>query len=208
MSATQAVLLGLAALALFWFTVGAATKWNPMQLIMGEDGALSTSKFQFLLWTAVVVFSYVTLFAFQAHADHFAPFASIPTNLLFAMGISAGTAVGAKAIAVNSAASAAPPAEIAAVAAAIPIAVPPQAVAAVAVIAPKLGGLLVDDDGTADLSKIQLVMWTVIGIVSYLTQVGHYLRSDIRQLPDIDRALMILMGLGHSAYLGKKIADA
>jgi len=74
--------------------------------------------------------------------------------------------------------------------------------------APKLGGLLLDDDGAPDLSKIQLVMWTFIGVVIYLAKVGHQFESDVRQLPDIDRTLMILMGLGHSAYLGKKIADA
>ena len=209
MSGIHAVILGLITLGLFWFVAGVATKWHPLQLVMGEDGAYSTSKLQFFLWTAEVIFTYVNIFAFDAQANHFAQLTDFPVNLLLVMGISSATAVGAKAIAVSSANSAAPVPPVAVVAPPLDPADPAApAVAAVAAPAPILGGILLDDNGSPDLSKIQLVMWTFIGIGIYLTCVTHALESGTRQLPDIDRTLMILMGLGHSAYLGKKIADA
>lgn len=198
MSSTGAVSMGLLSLGVFWFAVAVATHFHPLQLIMGEDGIPSTSKFQFFVWTGVVVFSYVALFCVGAQAGGFAPLEPLPVNLLIAMGISATTAVGAKAIATNGAQQRAK----ALVAAA------PNGGQAVVVIAPaeKLGGILLDDDGTPDLAKVQLVVWTLIGVGIYLTLVFQALASGHRQLPDIDRTLMVLMGLGHAAYVGKKVA--
>jgi hypothetical protein len=43
---------------------------------------------------------------------------------------------------------------------------------------------------------------------AYLAHVAYTIRhigDPLKQLPDIDNALMVLMGLGHGAYLAKKI---
>jgi IPT/TIG domain-containing protein len=66
-------------------------------------------------------------------------------------------------------------------------------------------GLLQDDDGIADLSKIQLLFWTFLGIFFFLGSVKTNFSSNNLQLPDIDPSLMALMGLGQAAYLGKKL---
>ena len=203
MSSTGAVLMGLLGLAVFWFAVAVATRFHPLLLIMGEDGIPSTSKFQFFVWTAVAVFSYIAIFCLHPQTGGFIPLEPLPTNLLIAMGISATTAVGAKAIASQGG----PPASNSTVVATATSTSGDQTLV-VTEQAQKLGGILLDDDGTPDLAKVQLVIWTMIAVAIYLFFVFQYVAQDKRALPDIDRTLMILMGLGHSAYLGKKIAVA
>ena len=57
-----------------------------------------------------------------------------------------------------------------------------------------------------------MVAWTVLIGAIYLSRVvqivyAYYSRdNDLTQLPDIDKALMVLMGISHGGYLGKKIA--
>jgi hypothetical protein len=76
------------------------------------------------------------------------------------------------------------------------------------------GGLLTDDDGIADLSKIQLMTWTIIAIAIWVYLVAlrlgdiawaDTLTKDTASLPDIPAALMVLMGLSQGGYLGKKL---
>jgi len=68
------------------------------------------------------------------------------------------------------------------------------------------GAIFQDDAGFPDLSKVQMIAWTFIAIVTYLIAVGSRIHQrNYCSLPDIDSALMVLMGLGHGAYLGKKL---
>src|SRR3954453_19138359 len=50
---------------LIYLMIGALVtgRANPLIAAIGADGRLSTSKFQFFLWTGVVVFTYVWIFA-------------------------------------------------------------------------------------------------------------------------------------------------
>lgn len=205
MSSTGAVLMGLAGLAVFWFAVAVATHFHPLRIVVGEDGIPSTSKFQFFMWTAVVVFSYIALFCLRPQSGGYIPLEPVPANLLIAMGISAATAVGAKAIAAQ---GAPPPAAPPAVVVAAGTTAEGNQAVVVTAQAQTLGGLLLEDDGSPDLAKIQLVIWTFIALAIYLFFVFQNLTQHVRAIPDIDRTLMLLMGLGHSAYLGKKIASA
>jgi hypothetical protein len=71
-----------------------------------------------------------------------------------------------------------------------------------------VGALFRDDSNVPDLSKIQLLAWTGIAVVLYLAHVVQQIGtsgSAMPQLPDIDSTLMVLMGLGQGAYLGKKL---
>jgi hypothetical protein len=180
-------LAGLAGLAVLWVVIGIATSFNILKLFEGQDGRPSTSKFQFFLWTAAVVFSYLAIFATPSKGQFvFTPLDGPCDNLLIAMGISGATAVTAKAIAANNAAKGLHP-------------------------KPPLdgnGGIFEGDDGNPDLGKIQMVVWTLIAVGVFLAGVIHnvYADSPSRDLPDIGQPLMILMGLGHAAYVGKKIA--
>ncbi len=190
---------GVSTLLVLWilYRVYSGT-WSVQRLIEGADGHPSTSKLQWFLWTVVVLFSYVMIYAAQAANDNFAAIANIPDNLLIAMGISSFSMVAAKGITVSQVQSGQvvkPQAD-------------PQNVS--------LGSIVQDDAGYPDLSKIQIMAWTLIAIVVYLLQVNHTvadptLPSDgtllTLTLPDIGGSLMLLMGLGHGAYLGKKLVS-
>jgi len=211
-----AYLTGVAGLGVLWLILLIATKRHPWALVIGEDGQPSTSKFQMLVWTAAVVFGFLAIYQVRFSAGYLEDLPDVPNNLLIAMGISVVTAVSAKSIAVSSQAKSDAAAATAAAAA------PPAAPAAPAAPAPpSQSGIFSDDTGTPDLGKVQVVLWTVIAVGVFLSRVfaliqhAHCPPFDPKVgeaactlgLPDIGQTLMILMGLGHGAYLGKKIAE-
>ena len=196
--ATQvtAYVSGVSALLILWILYRLYNgSWSIKQLIEGADGHPSTSKLQWFLWTVVVLFSYVVLYAAQAANGNFDPIINVPDNLLIAMGISSFSMVAAKGITVSQVQSG----QI----------VKPQATPGTAT----LGSVLKDDAGYPDLSKIQILAWTFIAIVVFLVQIFNAVRTPSTAtpyalvLPDIGSSLMILMGLGHGAYLGKKLVS-
>jgi hypothetical protein len=196
---------------LFWglLTVGgylilaaaSSSTRNPLGVALGADGRLSSSKFQFFLWTGVVLFTYVWLFAArQAQAPGAGPVNDLPKNVLLAMGFSITTLATAKGITVSYVNS-----------------------GRVTKTAPETGwdtslaGLVAGDDlRTPDLPKMQMLVWTLIAAVVYLMRVASQLDEFVactpstttNCFPDIDAALMVLMGLGQGAYLGAKLATA
>jgi|KBSMisStaDraftv2_1062788.scaffolds.fasta_scaffold58110_2 hypothetical protein len=188
MHVTSSYLIALAFLVLFWIIYRLlAGTWNPFKVICGADGRPSTSKLQFWLWTIVVLFSYVALYAARVQDHKYDPITEIPANLLIAMGFAIVTATAAKGITtsfVQNGDLVKPPAS-------------PQTSGA--------SQVLKEDDGSLDLSKIQMLAWTVIGLGVYLILLNHNLRTAPYALPNIDSALMVLMGLGQGAYLGKKL---
>jgi len=197
MGAFHSVLIGIAGLAALWVILGIASSFNLLKLICGVDNTLSTSKFQFVLWTVVIVFSYLVMFSYHAKSADFSSL-GLPQNVLIVMGISATTAVAAKGIAVSNATAAAQASNIAVI--------PGSGNVIVPTAKPSAAGLFQADDGTPDLGKVQLLIWMLIGSCIYLTLIHHNLVVAKREMPDIDQTLMVLMGLGHGAYLGKKIA--
>lgn len=63
-----------------------------------------------------------------------------------------------------------------------------------------------DDTDIPDLSKVQLAAWTILAVVVFAVRVVFQLRKDASpSMPDIDSTLMVLMGLGQGAYIGKKL---
>jgi hypothetical protein len=186
---------GLLAVAFLWLvSFVLAGDANPLALAMGLDNRLSTSKFQALLWTACVGFVYSMIYADRVITyGNVDPITDVPQNVLFALGISVASAVGAKAITSSQ------------------VAADPNHKDAQA--APSYDpSALVRDDGssTASLTKVQILFWTVIAIVVYITSALHYLPVIAPcpvncTFPDIDTTLMIFMGLGHATYLGGKL---
>jgi len=183
---------GIGALLLFWVIGGVASGQGkrlafPWELIRGEDGAASTSKFQFFLFTAVVLFAYVAIYVRQWEDGAAPSLDELPRNVLIAMGLSAATLSAAKGIAYSQQATGKAPR--------------PEPKRAPA------GGIFLDDDGAPDLAKVQMVAWTVIGVLVYLVNTVKYLQAPNgrHDLPDIDATLMVLMGLGQGAYLGRKL---
>lgn len=206
-------LTGIAGLVALWVLLLIATKKHPWGLVIGEDGCPSTSKFQMLLWTAAVVFAFLAIFQIRYGSGYTQVLPDVPKNLLIAMGISVATTVSAKSIAVGSQAKS-DAAAADAVAAGVPLASPP----------PSQSGILAGDSGTPDLGKVQVVLWTLIAVGVFLSEVFALINNHSHTcptfdsktgenacaigLPDIGQTLMILMGLGHGAYIGKKIAES
>jgi len=155
------------------------------QLISGADGRPSTSKWQAAVWTLVAIFGLLEVFIERLLLGISEGDSSIPANLLLAMGFSMTTMAAAKGITVSyvdkgllnkeSAGSAARP-----------------------------GGLITDDSGTPDLSKLQMLAFTAIAVVIYLVRLSLQ-EPGTPELVDIEPALMVLMGLSQGAYLGKKL---
>src|SRR5580658_4469110 len=87
----------LALLYILLFAIWTKT-WNPGELVYGQDKRPSSSKLQFLLWTVVVIFSYVAVYSARALKGYYFAIDEIPTNLMITMGLSIGTASVAKGI--------------------------------------------------------------------------------------------------------------
>jgi hypothetical protein len=178
------------------FGVAAGT-CNPLALAEGADFRPSTSKFQFLLWTAATVFSYVATYVarYPYHPDPL--LAEFPRNVLIAMGLSITTVVGAKGITVSYLSNG----RI--------VKSTPQQMAAAGQRRTSQGfaALVQDDDGVVDLTKVQMLAWTFIALFIYLRETKRLvgLPTGPTTLADIDGSLMVLMGLGQGAYLGKKL---
>jgi hypothetical protein len=180
---------GAVAIAIIWFIICALRGGKPTfrHLFNGEDNRPSTSKFQFFLWSVVVLNAFVVLYIARLNRGSSELVGEIPPNLLVAMGLSLGTSVAAKAITANKVASgdvsksdaAAPPVEAASGVSArsttvvVTAAKPDSGTESVPSAAANTSTtrLVLDDNGNPDLGKIQLLAWTFVGIGIYLTHV-------------------------------------
>ena len=183
--------VGVGFVIVFFGIYSLTTKGGFSSLYEGADGRLSTSKFQFFLWTIVVLFSYAAIYTLKLlpPAPHFDPISSLPENVLIALGMSVASASAAKAITVsyvntNRIAKSTNKKES------------------------KFGEIFEDDAGIPDLSKLQMLAWTFIALATYVIAVAHNISTQNPELPDIDKSLMVLMGLGHTAYLAKKAVSS
>ncbi len=155
----------------------------------GQDGATSSSKSQFLLWVFVILYAYIIIIS-DAYMNHriLSLGLSVPDNLLLAMGLSTTTMLAAKGITSKYAEEG-------------------ELDKSYESDAKQKGGLFFDDRGYPDLSQIQLISWTVIGVGIFLLKSLDAIFSPgaVTGLPDIDQTLLMLMGIGQGAYIGKKI---
>jgi hypothetical protein len=164
-------------------------------VVQGEDGRLSSSKFQFFVWTGIVVFAWVALFVAKwvnGTTACTSKTGDLPGNVLLAMGFSVITLATAKGITTAYVYSG-------------------RVAKGASTTGWKVADLFQQDDGSPDLTKIQMLTWTVIAGVSYLFSVCALIPTfgrDTCDFPDISAALMALMGIGQGAYLaGKAVAQ-
>ena len=175
------ILVGFAFLALvfglYWVW---KRSWNVFVLAEGADGRLSTSKFQVLLWTIVVLFGYVVVETGRFMRGNFDALDKIPPNVLIALGFTLGTATLAKGITTSFIAGGRLKKE------------PDKQSGASTLVA--------DDDGAPDLSKAQLLAWTLLALVVYVVRVCYQLRVQQPELPDI----VYLEQLTSALYLDRR----
>jgi hypothetical protein len=214
---------------LYWLLSGL----HPLNLIVGEDGRYSNSKFQIAVWFAVLITSYIaTLWLRSSHLgwDYWGGI-NIPQNLLLISGMSAFTFSAAKGITTSKVADAklkgnpdrknsanatpsllqnlthndAPPP-----AATVPAAIVqgPPAVAPVAIV-PVLAPAATQP--RLDLGDFQMVAITLLAVSVYVVLIFHFMavlaKSAVITLPDVDTTILATFGLGHGAYLAKKAAS-
>ena len=159
----------------------------------GKDGRASFSKFQFSLWTFVVVFALLSIAIARAIASEgiLEPVDEIPDNLLGVLGISVFTATGAKGVTTLFAARR----------------LTKKRVKKEQDTTTPLQELVADDDGVPELGKIQMLLFTLVAVIIFLATTVEAINSGEESkmvLPDIDRALLVLMGISSAGYLGKK----
>lgn len=162
-------------------------------IILNEYGYPTLSKFQFLLWTLVIAFVFLAIQITRIAATDFAVSSEyliqdIPENLLVLMGISV----------------------------AVPI-ISSKSTDEKKIceqddddISSSFGMMFYNKQGNLDLARLQMFLWTIIGIVIYLYIVFDQFivlnNANDLFLPDVSPTLLILMGLSQGAYLGSKFA--
>ncbi len=149
-------------------------KFNPFELACGVDKNYSASLLQFLIFTYVIVFAYVAVYVARLGAELTA-LPNIPLNLLVLMGLSVGSATASKGIVVSYVEQGKLPVDGA-----------------------DQSGVVKDKFGNVALTKVQMLIWTFIAAVIYLSTVVDFIQRGLYTqqgaLPDVDGALLVLMG--------------
>ncbi len=184
-------------LAVFWTLYRAGSgSWRFWQLAVGRDGRYSTSLFQGLAWTVVVLTSYVVLCFARAHLGLVGALGAVPANVLAAMGCSVGTTAAAAGITAHR------------VRTRRDVRMPSDRTV--------LPQLILDDLGRPSLAKAQLMAWTAVALgiyaVATIDAVGKTMAAPggdaLPPLPDIETTLLLLMGIGQGTYLAVKALSA
>lgn len=168
---------------IYWRLTG-----NPhiSEIYIGAARIPSATKLQWFLWTAVAIFAYIAMYVGRVQIGKIDAINEIPVNLLLAMGISIGTNIGSRAIQTSQTAN-----------------------GKKSTSPSRAKSIFEDDDGNPDLSRIQMLAWTFVAIGVYLVHLAQQIQSgNYNTLPDIDASLMVLMGLGQGAFLGKQLITA
>lgn len=170
-------------------------KPNPQQSLRGvlydERGFASLTHFQFLFWTIVFLFSILWVYLVRIQGDVLSPPPTIPTNTLVLMGINTASTVASKAISKVRYSSLTPPTSRQSL------------------------SMMLYEGPTVSLARVQLFVWTLVSILIYFAVLftlmfGPFLLAFSLQplqtlsIPDVDPSLVTLMGLSHTAYLGRK----
>jgi hypothetical protein len=146
-----------------------------------ETNTYSLSKTQFYAWTFAAIFGYVYLIISKSWVQGDVTFPDIPDNLPGIIFVSASTT--AVAVGITSAKGSKGSGEL----------------------NPSLADL-VSSGGVIAAERLQFVVWTIIGIITFIaltlaTEPGH-----IKDLPTIPEKFLLLMGISSFGYLGGKLA--
>ena len=145
-----------------------------------ETNTYSLSKYQFYLWTLAALFSY-SYFALSRVLIQNGALPDVPGSLPGIIAIGAGTAIGSQVV--------------------------------TAVRGPKGSGQeqpslgdFVTSGGVAAPERVQMFVWTNLGVLAFCLVTLHSPPWQISELPRIQEGLMYLMGISSAGYLGGKLA--
>jgi hypothetical protein len=146
-----------------------------------ETNTYSLSKFQLYLWTLVAVLAYFYLTLARSLVQGRFGFADIPGSLASILLVSAGTSVLATGITAAKGAKAA------------------------GQIQPSWTDLLTVG-GVVVPERMQFLVWTVVGAITFLLLTLSIGPGSIREVPEIPQTFLYLMGASSAGYLGGKAA--
>jgi hypothetical protein len=185
MSAGVALFLGFVVLGLVEIlkrSKGVSNEYNVLKVLFldPETDTYSLSKFQFYCWTAAAAFGYVYLVIGRMLVQG-QSWPDMPATLPAVIGVGAGTAIGAQLV--------------------------------TNVRGPKGGGGeeanlgdLVTSGGVAAPERVQMFVWTILGVAAFCLSVVQHTPGSIKDLDKVPDGLMYLMGLSSLGYLGGKLA--
>jgi hypothetical protein len=153
--------------------------WSILFLDLETD-TYSLSKLQFYLWTdaAILTYSYLVICRlFVQRLD----FPDVPSSLPGIIAIGAGTAIGSQFVTNVHGPKGGGPEK------------------------PSLGDF-VTSGGVAAPDRVQMLVWTIVGVVGFCVASFRLDPWTITTLPQIGDSLMLLMGISSAGYLGGKLA--
>ena len=153
--------------------------WSVLFLDL-ETNTYSLSKLQFYLWTDAAILTYSYLVIGRLFAQRL-DFPDVPSSLPGIIAIGAGTAIGSQFV--------------------------------TNVHGPKGGGPekpglgdFVTSGGVAAPDRVQMLLWTLVGVAGFCVATFRSDPWSISTLPQIGGGLMLLMGISSAGYLGGKLA--
>ncbi len=149
-------------------------------LLDPETNTYSLSKYQFYLWTLAALFSY-TYFALSRVLIQNGSLPDVPGSLPGIIAIGAGTAIGSQVVTAVRGPKGSGPEH------------------------PSLGDF-VTSGGVAAPERVQMFVWTNLGVLAFCLVTLHSPPWQITALPRIQEGLMYLMGISSAGYLGGKLA--
>jgi hypothetical protein len=149
-------------------------------LLDRETHSYSLSRFQFFLWTAAAIVSYLYLMLSRSLVQGKLDFIDIPSGLPAIILISASTSILSQAVINEKGPKGAGP-------------VQPSFADLITV-----GGLVV-------VERFQFFVWTIIGVLSFLFLVVLQDPANIKDLPNVPAGFLELMGISSLGYLGGKL---
>lgn len=166
-----------------------STKRSFGELLRDDDWYPSLARFQFLVWTLIVSFTYLGIAILRLLAGVAAYSESPPVNILLLMGISVAVPIASGSISSIKYMTEKPkdrPSKLASYAS------------------------MLMENNKLTLTRFQMFLWTWIGVLVYLgvlfiTTMTTAKNVAALTLPDIDITLVVLMGLSQGAYLGGKL---
>ncbi|HKR06967.1 MAG TPA: IPT/TIG domain-containing protein [Bacteroidia bacterium] len=150
-------------------------------LIDKETDTISISRFQFMIWTFIAVFSYLYLLLSRSLIQGHIELIDIPDGLPALILISASTTV---------------------ISAGITNAKGSKGSGS---IHPTWRNLITNG-GVIAPERIQLLVWTIVGAISFIILVVIRKPEQIIDLPEVPSGFLQLMGVSAAGYLGGKIA--
>jgi hypothetical protein len=155
---------------------------NALQVLFldPETNSYSLSKLQFYLWTAAALFGYAYLVISRMLVQG-KVWPDVPATLPAIIAIGAGTSVGAQFV--------------------TSIRGPKGSGSET----PSLGDF-VTSGGVAAPERVQMLVWTVFGVVAFCLAVIRYGPGTINSLDSVPDGMLYLMGLSSAGYLGGKLA--